>query len=102
MAAFVHDFCRGTAPFLTRHCLGHMLHLCTLETSLELNTPITGTADAQLLPALPHLQMTARFLPIVMSAARVMPSVSKWRHQWTLSNMDFVTQAFTLTAGTTP
>merc|ERR1719476_796140 len=43
--------------------------------------------------------MRARFPPIMTSVARMMLSGKECRHPYTLSNLDFVTQSFTLMAG---
>merc|ERR1719201_3109176 len=43
--------------------------------------------------------MRARLPPIITSVARIMESGKEWRHPYTLSNFDFVTQSLTLMAG---
>merc|ERR1711988_1007564 len=44
--------------------------------------------------------MRQRLPPIMTSVARMMPSGRECLQQYTLSNLDFVTQSFTLIAGT--
>merc|ERR1719277_405675 len=61
--------------------------------------PAPRIAKAQPLPTSPYPQISARFPPIITSVARMMPSGRECRHPYTLSNLDFVTQSFTLIAG---
>merc|ERR1719396_99064 len=61
--------------------------------------PAPRIAKAQPLPTSPYPQINARLPPIMTSVARMMPSGNEWRHPYTLSNLDLVTQSFTLMAG---
>merc|ERR1719203_2420793 len=61
--------------------------------------PAPLRANAQPLPTSPLPQTSARLPPIITSVARMMPSGRECRHPYTLSNLDFVTQSFTLIAG---
>ena len=53
----------------------------------------------QPMPTTPQPQTSARFPPIITSITRMMPSLCEWQQLYTLSNLDFVTQSSTLTAG---
>ena len=53
----------------------------------------------QPIPTTPQPQTSARFPPIITSITRMMPSLCEWQQLYTLSNLDFVTQSSTLTAG---
>merc|ERR1712050_17405 len=61
--------------------------------------PAPRSAKAQPLPTSPYPHTRARLPPIITSVARMMPSVREWRQPYTLSNLDLVTQSFTLMAG---
>merc|ERR1719456_888319 len=61
--------------------------------------PQPRMAWAQPLPTSPKPQIKARLPPIITSVARMIESGSEWRHPYTLSNLDLVTQSFTLIAG---
>merc|ERR1719205_199414 len=56
-------------------------------------------AKAQPLPTSPYPHTNARLPPIITSVARIIPSGNECRHPYTLSNLDLVTQSFTLMAG---
>merc|ERR1719316_1099213 len=61
--------------------------------------PDPRSAAAQPLPTSPKPHTSERLPPSITSVARMMPSVREWRQPYTLSNLDFVTQSFTLIAG---
>merc|ERR1719203_1421104 len=61
--------------------------------------PAPLRANAQPLPTSPNPHTSARLPPIITSVARMMPSGRECRHPYTLSNLDLVTQSFTLMAG---
>merc|ERR1719203_2246797 len=61
--------------------------------------PAPLRANAQPLPTSPLPHTSARLPPIITSVARMMPSGRECRHPYTLSNLDLVTQSFTLMAG---
>ena len=61
--------------------------------------PWPASDCAQPLPTSPKPQTTATLPPISTSVARLMPSTSEWRQPYLLSNLDLVTESFTLMAG---
>merc|ERR1719436_1300823 len=61
--------------------------------------PAPRNAKQQPLPTSPYPHTSARLPPIITSVARMIPSVNEWRQPYTLSNLDLVTQSFTLMAG---
>merc|ERR1719195_1875352 len=61
--------------------------------------PPPRRAKAQPLPTSPYPHTKARLPPIMTSVARMMPSGSECLQPYTLSNLDLVTQSFTLMAG---
>merc|ERR1719367_1898363 len=56
-------------------------------------------AKAQPLPTSPYPHTNARLPPIITSVARMIPSGNECLQPYTLSNLDLVTQSFTLMAG---
>merc|ERR1719401_948584 len=66
---------------------------------IRTRAPAPRIAKAHPLPTSPYPQTSARFPPIMTSVARMMPSGSECLHPYTLSNLDLVTQSFTLMAG---
>merc|ERR1719414_1946038 len=79
------------------------MHACRAQmgshSAMNTRAPEPRRAKAQPLPTSPYPHTNARFPPIITSVARMIPSGSEWRHPYTLSNLDFVTQSFTLIAG---
>src|ERR1700726_2002157 len=61
--------------------------------------PCPRSDSAQPLPTSPYPQTTATFPPIRTSVPRLMPSMSECRQPYLLSNLDLVTESFTLIAG---
>merc|ERR1719272_638364 len=61
--------------------------------------PPPRRAKAQPLPTSPYPHTKARLPPIMTSVARMMPSGRECLHPYTLSNLDLVTQSFTLMEG---
>merc|ERR1719424_456148 len=61
--------------------------------------PHPRSAKAHPLPTSPYPQTIARLPPIITSVARMMESGSECLQPYTLSNLDLVTQSFTLMAG---
>src|SRR5690242_11256049 len=61
--------------------------------------PWPRSDSAQPLPTSPYPQTTATFPPISTSVPRLMPSMSECRQPYLLSNLDLVTESFTLMAG---
>mmetsp|Transcript_13686 Transcript_13686/g.43741 ORF Transcript_13686/g.43741 Transcript_13686/m.43741 type:complete len:338 (+) Transcript_13686:743-1756(+) len=61
--------------------------------------PAARSACAQPLPTSPKPHTTARLPASITSVARMMPSGSEWRQPYRLSNLDLVTESFTLMAG---
>merc|ERR1719460_3037566 len=79
------------------------MHACSAQIGSTSVTYVTADAAfidcAEPLPTSPKPQMSA-FLPAsITSVARMMPSGSECRQPYTLSNLDLVTQSFTLIAG---
>merc|ERR1712113_1041084 len=66
---------------------------------INTRAPAPRMANAQPFPTSPYPQMSARLPPIITSVARMMPSGKECLQPYTLSNLDFVTQSFTLIAG---
>ena len=62
--------------------------------------PIPRSDAAEPLPTSPYPQTTATLPATITSVARLMPSTSDSRQPYRLSNFDFVTESFTLIAGT--
>src|SRR5436305_14310441 len=62
--------------------------------------PIPRSECAEPLPTSPYPQTTATLPATITSVARLMPSASDSRQPYRLSNLDFVTESLTLTAGT--
>ena len=61
--------------------------------------PWPRSDSAQPLPTSPYPQTTVTFPPISTSVARLMPSMRECRQPYLLSNLDLVTESFTLMAG---
>merc|ERR1712039_99938 len=61
--------------------------------------PAPRMAKAHPLPTSPYPHTSARLPPIMTSVARMIPSGRECLHPYTLSNLDLVTQSFTLIAG---
>mmetsp|Transcript_25118 Transcript_25118/g.28621 ORF Transcript_25118/g.28621 Transcript_25118/m.28621 type:complete len:204 (-) Transcript_25118:518-1129(-) len=61
--------------------------------------PLARMAAAHPLPTSPYPQMTAFFPAIIISVARIKPSGNECLHPYKLSNLDLVTESFTLIAG---
>src|SRR5690348_8561124 len=61
--------------------------------------PWPRSDSAQPLPTSPYPHTTATLPPISTSVARLMPSISECRQPYLLSNLDLVTESFTLIAG---
>merc|ERR1719215_334986 len=76
-------------------CKAHMGSTSVTRT----RAPAPRRAKAQPLPTSPYPHTRARLPPIITSVARMMPSGSECLHPYTLSNLDLVTQSFTLIAG---
>merc|ERR1719203_634748 len=79
------------------------MHACKAQMGsisvTKTRAPAPLRANAQPLPTSPYPHTRARLPPIITSVARIMPSGREWRHPYTLSNLDFVTQSLTLIAG---
>merc|ERR1719215_1361957 len=79
------------------------MHACNAQIGsisvTKTRAPPPLMANAQPLPTSPYPHTSARLPPIITSVARMMPSGRECRHPYTLSNLDFVTQSFTLMAG---
>src|SRR5579864_3942812 len=61
--------------------------------------PCPRSDSEQPLPTSPYPHTTATFPPTSTSVPRLMPSISECRHPYLLSNLDLVTESFTLMAG---
>ena len=61
--------------------------------------PWPRSESAEPLPTSPKPQTTATLPPIIVSVARLMPSMSEWRQPYLLSNLLLVTESLTLIAG---
>src|ERR1017187_5762928 len=62
--------------------------------------PIPRSECDEPLPTSPYPQITATLPATITSVARLIPSASDSRQPYKLSNFDFVTESFTLIAGT--
>merc|ERR1719189_1832308 len=79
------------------------MHACSAQMGsisvTRTRAPAPLMAKAQPLPTSPYPHTKALLPPIITSVARMIPSGKECLQPYTLSNLDFVTQSFTLIAG---